>query len=307
MFLFKVEMDSQLKQIMQRKFSSEAELQRICEENLNTIFQLQFVRSEFPLHNFRIDTVAFDSASKAFVLIEYKRDKNFSVVDQGFAYLSLMLNNKADFILEYNENCNLNLKRTDVDWSQSRVYFVSPAFTAYQKQSINFKDLPIELWEVNFFDNREILFIPQRPVGATESIKTVSKQSVDIEKVSRELKVYTEDDHTSRTSNEVKILYEKLRDLILGIDNSVTMKPAKYWVGFASGKKNFCDIVLQKRALKLYLNLKWGEIDDPAKLGRNVSKVGHWGNGDYEFELTTSSNFAYISNLIEQSFAKLST
>jgi hypothetical protein len=91
--------------------------------------------------------MAYDNETNSFVIIEYKRDKNFSVIDQGYAYLSLMLNNKADFILEYNENQEKTLKRKDVDWSQSRVVFISPSFTSYQKEAINFKDLPIELWE----------------------------------------------------------------------------------------------------------------------------------------------------------------
>jgi hypothetical protein len=45
--------------------------------------------------NLRIDTLAFDNESKAFVIIEYKKDRNFSVVDQGMAYLNLMLNKKS--------------------------------------------------------------------------------------------------------------------------------------------------------------------------------------------------------------------
>ena len=62
------------------------------------------MRSEFELRGLRIDTLALDKESKAFVIIEYKRERNFSVVDQGMAYLNLMLNNKSDFILEYNES-----------------------------------------------------------------------------------------------------------------------------------------------------------------------------------------------------------
>jgi hypothetical protein len=87
------------------------------------LFELDLVKSEFELHGFRIDTLAFDEESRAFVIIEYKKDRNFSVVDQGMAYLNLMLNNKADFILEYNESSNSshNLKREQVDWSQSRI------------------------------------------------------------------------------------------------------------------------------------------------------------------------------------------
>jgi hypothetical protein len=69
-----------------------------------------------------------------------------------------MLNNKADFILEYNESQNQSLKRTDIDWTQSKVIFVSPLFTTYQREAINFKDLPIELWEVKKFENNTFSF-----------------------------------------------------------------------------------------------------------------------------------------------------
>lgn len=129
MALFKIENNDNLEQIKELPFKLEKEIQDLTEKNIKTIFGLEFVRSEFGLNNFRIDTLAFDKDSASFVIIEYKRDKNFSVIDQGYAYLSLMLNNKADFILEYNENNKDTLKRDDIDWSQSRVLFISPSFT----------------------------------------------------------------------------------------------------------------------------------------------------------------------------------
>lgn len=78
-------------------------MQKLTQANLQQIFGLDLVRSEFELQGLRIDTLAFDKDSKGFVIIEYKKDRNISVVDQGMAYLNLMLNNKADFILEYND------------------------------------------------------------------------------------------------------------------------------------------------------------------------------------------------------------
>ena len=88
-------------------------------ENLNKLLGLEFVKSEFTIsgsvQRLRIDTLAFDRKNKAFVIIEYKQDKNFSVVDQGYAYLSAMLNNKADFILEYNEARKMN-RSSAVAW-----------------------------------------------------------------------------------------------------------------------------------------------------------------------------------------------
>ena len=136
-----------LGQVKEMPFKLEREIQNLVEKNLGMLLGLEFVKSEFTIsgtvQQLRIDTLAFDLKNKAFVIIEYKQDKSFSVVDQGYAYLSVMLNNKADFILEYNESCGKVLKKADVDWSQSRAIFISQAFTPYQKEAINFKDLPI--------------------------------------------------------------------------------------------------------------------------------------------------------------------
>ena len=150
-------------EIREESFDLEKGIQKITEKNLDMIFKLKLIKGatnggEFSLNGLRIDTLAFDNETKSFVIIEYKKDKNFSVIDQGYAYLALLLNNKADFILEYNENSKDKLKRDDLDWSQSKVIFISPTFTKYQKQAINFKDLPIELWEVKRFSNDTILY-----------------------------------------------------------------------------------------------------------------------------------------------------
>ena len=115
MAIFNIQ-SSKLAPIREKDLILEKEVQKLTEENLGTVFGLQSVRSEYALGDFRIDTLAFNKEAMAFVIIEYKRDKSFSVIDQGYAYLSLMLNNKADFILEYNENLKANLKKDDVDW-----------------------------------------------------------------------------------------------------------------------------------------------------------------------------------------------
>ena len=90
--LYKIE--EKLSHIKETSFKFEREIQKLTEDNLSTVLKLEYIRSEFPLNNFRIDTLAFDKEANAFVIIEYKRDKTFSVIDQGYAYLSLMLNNK---------------------------------------------------------------------------------------------------------------------------------------------------------------------------------------------------------------------
>ena len=89
--LFKITNHNQLENIKELPFKLEKDIQSLTEGNLKAIYGLSFVRSEFSLNNFRIDTLAYDHDAGTFVIIEYKRDKNFSVIDQGYAYLSLML------------------------------------------------------------------------------------------------------------------------------------------------------------------------------------------------------------------------
>lgn len=300
MALFKIE--KFLEYIKEKPFRLEKEIQELTESNLKTILGLDFVRSEFGLNNFRIDTLAFDKEANAFVIIEYKRDKNFSVIDQGYAYLSLMLNNKADFILEFNENLDKTLKRNDVDWSQSRVLFVSPSFTNYQREAINFKDLPIELWEVKRFENNTVSYEQIQKAGAQESIKTISKTDHTIDNVAKEIKVYSEEEHLENANEEIKELYEKMKNAILNFDN-IEIKPKKKYIAFVSGR-NVVDIHPQRKALKIWINMIIGELDDPKGITRDVSSTGHWGNGDYELQISTDENLEYILSLIKQSVKK---
>lgn len=302
MALFGIDNKNKLELIKELPFKLEKEIQNITELNLASVFGLEFVRSEFTLNNFRLDTLAFDKESSSFVIIEYKRDKNFSVIDQGYAYLALMLNNKADFILEYNENNKNTLKRDDVDWSQSRVLFVSPSFTAYKKEAINFKDLPIELWEVKRYNNKTISYNQIQTSGARESVKTISRQDATIEKVTREIKVFTEQEHLDKASEEIKELYEKLKNAILNLDG-LEVKPKKLYIAFVAST-NVVDVNVQRNQIKMWLNMLKGELDDPKGICRDVSSIGHWGNGDYEIAIKTDEDLEYIMSLIKQSIRK---
>ena len=136
----------------------EKDIQNLTEHNLKDIFDLEFLDTEVQLENFRIDTLAFDAETSSFVIIEYKRDRSFSVSDQGLAYLSLLLNRKADFVLKFNEIKEQNKKVRDFDWGQSRVILVAQSFTPHQTQALGFRNLPIEIWEVKIYENNLIYY-----------------------------------------------------------------------------------------------------------------------------------------------------
>jgi predicted transport protein len=301
--LFSIEND-RLERVKEVPFKSERkDIQRITESSLREMFGFELVKSELELGNLRIDTLAFDNENKSFIIIEYKIDQSFSVIDQGYAYLGLLLNNKADFILEYNERKSQSLKRGDVDWSQSKVLFVSPQFTKYQKQAINFRDLPIELWEISKFANGTLLFNQLKSPETSESITKVSPRSDIVQKVSREIKVYREEDHLNGLPGEIVELYQELKDRVLGLGENIEVRPRKKYVGFVASS-NFVDVHPQKSQLKLWINMPKGELDDPKKVARDVSSIGHWGNGDYEVIVKSADDLYYLMSLIKQSYAK---
>ena len=108
MELFKLHKDK-LSTIESKPFKLERDIQKVIEDNCEELFGLQFVKSEFAINGYRLDSLCFDEETNSFVIIEYKKGSSYSVVDQGYTYLSTMLNNKSDFVLEYNESTESNL------------------------------------------------------------------------------------------------------------------------------------------------------------------------------------------------------
>lgn len=211
-----------------------------------------------------------------------------------------MLEYKADFIVEYNETLKGNLKRTDVDWSQIKIIFVSPTFTDFQKQSSNFKDLSIELWEIKQFYNDVVVINPIKKSKSAPSIKQVQQNNdSEISKITKEIKVYAEDDHLEGKNDDIKELYESFKSAIINLVPDVELEARKLYLAFKKSK-NIADIVVLNNSLKIFINLKKGELDDPKNIMRDVSSVGHWGNGDYEVLVSNTKDLEYIMSLVKQ-------
>ena len=162
-----------LNEVSNEPFKLERDIQELIEKNLDTIFGYLFISSELTVQKYRLDTLCFDEENNSFVIIEYKKGSSYSVIDQGYTYLQLLLNNKSEFLLTLSQYFNRVLKIEDVDWSQSRVIFISPSFNSYQMDSVNFKNLPFELWEINKFSNG-VVILDQHHSTSQESIEFVS-------------------------------------------------------------------------------------------------------------------------------------
>lgn len=291
---------AKLTEVKEQYFPLENTIQRLTESNLHDLFDLQFVKSEFELHGFRIDTLAFDEESKAFVIIEYKKDKTFSVVDQGMAYLNLMLNNKSDFILEYNEThlSSRNLKREEIDWSQSRIIFISPKFTKYQQHAIGFKDLGIQLWEVHKYDKGLLVFDEVNYPSSKESLAIIAKNSSIAKKVTQQIRVYAEEDHVDKADENIKELYFDLKNSITSYHPQITIRPTKSHVGFKK-KRVFAAIHLKAHHIMIHFKVRIDELQDPKKMAKIWIK-----KNESKITLSRTDELPYALTLIKQAFDK---
>ncbi len=113
----------------------------------------------------------------------------------------------------------------------------------------------------------------------------------------------TEENFLSSKPKEIKELYFELKNLILAIDENITVNPRGFFIGFDS-QRNFVGINPQQRKLNIWLNLKKGQLNDPNMIADDVSNKGHHGNGDYEIHLKPGDELTYLMTLIKQSYEK---
>lgn len=87
------------KRVRLSEFKLEKDLQRLVEENVETIFNCQFIATEFStgnIHSGRIDTLAISEDNNP-VIIEYKKVASSDLINQSLYYLHWIRDHKGDF------------------------------------------------------------------------------------------------------------------------------------------------------------------------------------------------------------------
>lgn len=306
MDLYHITSQNTLESVEVTKFDLEKDIQTVVEANTQELFSLQFVKSEFSVHGYRIDSLCFDQEARSFVIIEYKKTHSYSVIDQGFTYLSTMLNNKSDFVLEYNETTGANLKRDEVDWTQSRVIFISPSFSQYQKDSVNFKDIPFELWEVKRYAGN-LIGLNRLVTSSTESVKGLEKTK---DAVLNEVQVADEDAVLKKVPDSIRKIYQEIKDGMSGWGD-ISFRSKQNYISVLRGNKIKIYLVLQKSQLKIEMirRIDWNKdvksmpinftLDDPKKL---FSLFENEYKEMYTCALTDTKHIDYALLMMKQKF-----
>lgn len=96
--MFRIE-GKKLRQAKIIQFSAEKELQKLIEDNLLSVFKINFIASKFSTgerHGGRIDTLGLDE-NKNPVIIEYKKTERENIINQGLFSLDWLVDHKGDF------------------------------------------------------------------------------------------------------------------------------------------------------------------------------------------------------------------
>ena len=299
------EKDGKLKELKNIDFALERDLQRFVEKNISEILGYNFVETEFAIDNYRFDSVAYDSENNAFIIVEYKRGKNESLVDQGYAYLKTIIDRKAEFVLLFNEKFDANKRVKDFDWSQTRIVFVSPKFTQYQIDATAFGDMPFELFEIKKYESD--LYEIEKIDNRKNTLKKAKLENIatdTINKVNKEIKTYDEEYFLKNASDISKALYFELKDRIGDLGYDLTPVFTKNYVVYKkNGRKNIVDIWIKKNCLEIVLALKQGELKDPENLTYDISNR-LWSSEQYALKYDKSVDIIYVLDLIRQVYVK---
>lgn len=292
-------------QIKPSVFKNEKELQKLFEENLEALLGVRFVATEFTTgdrQRGRIDSLGIDQDGVP-VIVEYKKSGKDNVINQGLFYLDWLVDHKGDFTLIAQEKLG---KDTEIDWSSPRLILVAESFSEYDKYAVNRIGANIQLWTYRKYGD-DFLFLESIFATTSQKLLKKGKPSEDLpisDNVTDEEEIiYTLEDQLKGKSDEMKVLFEALREKIFSLngDEDIIEKPNKLYVSYKHGK-NFCEVHIQSTGLKMWLDIPFGELDDPNKLSRDVSKIGHYGTGTVETKLSNLSELDSVMFLVEQSY-----
>lgn len=294
---------NKVSQIKPASFAKERELQRLFEANLVALLGIQFVATEFSTgdrQRGRIDTLGLDQDGSP-VIIEYKKLGKDNIINQGLFYLDWLVDHKGDFTLAAKKALGGD---AEIDWSRPRLILIAEFFSEYDKFAANRIGANMELWTYRRYGDNLLYLDPIYVADAQrEKAKKVDKRQEKETEETPETPIYTLEGHLKGKPQAIRSLFEELRERVLGLDaeGAIIEKANKHYMVYKHGK-NFCEVWIQNGQLKLWLDIPVAELDDPYKLAKDVSNVGHWGTGDVEVNIDDESLLDKMMALIGQAY-----
>jgi len=212
--------------------------------------------------------------------------------------MNWLLDYRGDFVVVARDRLDGDV---EINWSHPRLIIIAQNYAKWDAYAVNRMGEGIELWEYTRYGD-DLLYlnqvygqqraVPAHPVDAVSSSEAISEPE------------FTLNYHTSGKPVPVEQMFKRLRTGILALaadEGEIIETPNKLYISYRHGK-NFCEVQLMAKWLKLHLDIPTTELDDPHNIARDVSQVGHWGTGDTEVRLGSMDELDYVLGLVEQSY-----
>ena len=285
---YEVNDQGKIKQIKKKEITLEKELQSLIEKNLNELFGITFLASEYSTgvrHGGRMDTLGIDENNSP-VILEYKKNKNQNIINQALFYLDWLVDHESAFEILVRDKLE---NKVEVDWSAPRVLCIAEEFKKYDTYAVEQMKRPIELIQYRYFENNLFVLDILTP---TEENK-VGKNTKN--------KEYSIKDHLKKGSKNTIKLFNELRDYITELGDDVVESSRKFYLAYRV-IRNFVCLEIHKKHLLLYLRLDPNNIDLDNAILRDVSEIGHYGTGDLEVRVENKDDISLTKSLIEKAY-----
>lgn len=299
MALFRIDENNKIKKIALKDFKNEKELQRLCEKNLEELFQVRFVETEFPFadeYSGRLDSIGLDYEGNP-VIIEYKLDKNSAVISQVLFYMDWLVNHHGDFELAARKKLGNDVK---IVWDNPKMILVAQDYNNYDKYAVNQINYDIYLYKYIYYTSGELYL---------ENINVQSNKKYAISKgVNDELqtsnpdrylkKDYTMEYHMEKANEDVQSLLKELDDYIISISDQIEKRYRKIYIGYRT-TRSFVEIEVYKNKLVVYLMTI--DYNDPEHLIEDVPASYNYVMNK-RINISNEKELQYSFDIIKQSY-----
>lgn len=284
--LFNISSTNKITQVKAKNLRLEKQIQDIVEKNLEELFGIRFLASEYIIDNGRVDTLGLDE-NNCPVIIEYKLDSNSNVINQGLFYLDWFMEHKADFDILCREKLGTTV---DIDWNNPRLLCIATDFNKYDDNAIKQINKNIELIRYTLFENNFLMIQLASAVSEKPNALHTTGDRYPYDRI----------EHRLTTANRNIVNYTKeLDEYILNLGDDIQKKELKnYWA--YKTIKNFACIVINREKLGVYLSIDYKDLKDPKSNVEDVRDRGHWGTGNTVVFVSNDEELEYAKDLIKK-------
>ena len=288
--LFKI--GAKVEELKSSSVELEKKLQTLIEQNMDKLFNVRFLASEYSIPVGRMDSIGIDE-NNAPVIFEYKRSKDENVMSQGLFYLAWLMDHKDSFVvLLQGRQSSKKVKKDEIAWDGARVICVANDFTKYDQGAIKQMNANISLYRYRMF-GAELFYLERidendvtdRRKGKPRSETT---QGTFIAKV-------------ESSSSLMQELHDNVENFILSLGDDITVSQLKFYKAFRKSANFVCLEIFQDHII-LHLKLDPKRFPFEKGFSRDMSKIGHYGTGNVQLRLRNEQDYEKAKPFLRQAY-----